>query len=230
MKQAVGEGRVMSTMTETTDQSTNTTPPAVVASAVKLRRRPLLMVVAAALIVAGGGLGALLWSSATTNAEVVIVRASVERGEVIAAEDLATVRVTLDPALQTVPGSGLPDLVGKRAAADLAVGTLLAPSQVTDMVVPATGESMVGIAVAPGLLPSEPLRPGDAVRLVQTPGAGGEVTGKAAPFTIDATVVSVTQGDAQTIVNVVLPSTKAPDLAARAATGKIAVVLDSRVR
>ena len=37
MKQAVGEGRVMSTMTETTDQSTNTTPPAVVASAVKLR-------------------------------------------------------------------------------------------------------------------------------------------------------------------------------------------------
>lgn len=99
----------MSTMTETTDQSTNTTPPAVVAGAVKLRRRPLLMVVAAALIVAGGGLGALLWSSATTNAEVVIVRASVERGEVIAAEDLATVRVTLDPALQTVPGWSVPE-------------------------------------------------------------------------------------------------------------------------
>ena len=43
-------------------------------------------------------------------------------------------------------------------------------------------------------------------------------------------VVSVTSGDSQTIVNVVLPSSKAADLAARAATGKIAVVLDSRVR
>lgn len=220
----------MGVVTETKDGPAAAGSPAVVAGAVKLQRRPLMLVVAAALVVAGAALGVLLWSSATTSTEVLMVRANVERGRVITAADLSTARVALDPALQTVPSGELASMVGRRAASDLTAGTLLAPGQVTDAVVPTTGESMVGIAVSPGLLPSEPLRPGDVVRLVQTPGDGGEVTGKAAPFTIDATVVSVTQGDAQTIVNVVLPSTKAPDLAARAATGKIAVVLDSRVR
>ncbi len=200
-----------------------------VAPGPRLRRRPLLVVVAVAMVVAGAALGVLLWSSATSSAEVVMVRADVARGAVITAADLGTVRVTVDPALQTVPASERERFVGQRAAADLTKGTLLSPGQVTDQVVPASGESMVGIAVASGMLPSEPLRPGDAVRVVQTPGPGGEVDKKTPPE-IDATVVSVTTTETTTVVNVVVPSSDAAELAARAATGKVAIVLDSRVR
>lgn len=205
--------------------------PVVAASGVpRLRRRPLLVVLAVALVAAGAALGVLLWSSATTSAEVVMVRSNVQRGQLITVTDLATVRVAVDPALRTVPAADLKRFVGKRAGSDLTAGTLLSPAQVADRVVPGTGDSLVGIAVGPGMLPSEPLRPGDAVRLVQTPGNGGQLSGTAAPVAIDATVVSVTVGESMTVVNVVVPSGRAAELAARAATGKVAVVLDSRVR
>jgi hypothetical protein len=90
--------------------------------------------------------------------------------------------------------------------------------------------SVVGIALAAGMMPAEPLNPGDAVRLVQTPGQQGEVSGS--PVTVMATVVEVQAAKTAdlTIVDVLVPSDVAADLAARAATGKVALVLDSRER
>ena len=72
---------------------------------------------------------------------------------------------------------------------------------------------------------------GDIVRLVQTPGPQGEVSGKKpSPVTITATVVRVTPGETQTVVDVLVSQDRAAELAARAATGKVALVLDSRER
>ena len=51
-------------------------------------------------------------------------------------------------------------LVGQRAASDVAAGTLLSPTEVTDELVPATGESVVGVALSTGQLPAELNRPG----------------------------------------------------------------------
>ncbi len=201
------------------------TTPAV--GAPRLRRRPLLVVIAAALVAAGALLGVLLWLGGA-GAEVVVVRAGVDRGAVITAQDLGTARVSVDPSLRTVPAAQLQSLVGKRASSDLVAGALLTPDQVADAVIPAAGQSVVGVPVAAGLMPATPLRAGDVVRLVQTPGQGGEVTGT--PVAIAATVVAVTPGDTQTVVDVVVESGQAADLAARAATGKVAVVLDSRAR
>ena len=194
----------------------------------KLQRRPLMVVVAVALVCAGAVLGLWLWMSASTATEVVAVRTSVQRGHLIALEDLTTVRVTLDPQLRTVAAAELESLVGSRAATDLAPGTLVSPAQVSDAVVPGLGQSVVGIPVAPGLMPAEPLVAGDTVRLVHTPGLAGQVT--AAPVTVTATVLSVTPGDTHTVVDVLVTSDQAADLAARAATGDLAVVLDSRER
>lgn len=194
----------------------------------KLQRRPLMVVVAVALVCAGAVLGLWLWMSASTATEVVAVRTSVQRGHLVALEDLTTVRVTLDPQLRTVPAAELESLVGKRAATDLAPGTLVTPDQVSDAVVPGLGQSVVGIPVAPGLMPAEPLVAGDTVRLVHTPGLAGQVT--AALVTVTATVLSVTPGDTHTVVDVLVTSDQAADLAARAATGDLAVVLDSRER
>jgi hypothetical protein len=187
-----------------------------------------MVVVAVALVCAGAVLGLWLWMSASTVTEVVAVRTSVQRGHLVALEDLTTVRVTLDPQLRTVPAAELESLVGKRAATDLAPGTLVTPDQVSDAVVPGLGQSVVGIPVAPGLMPAEPLVAGDTVRLVHTPGLAGQVT--AAPVTVTATVLSVTPGDTHTVVDVLVTSDQAADLAARAATGDLAVVLDSRER
>lgn len=194
----------------------------------RLQRRPLMVVIGVALVAAGGVLGLWLWASASTASEVVAVRADLQRGQLISVEALTTVRITLDPQLRTVPGAELETLVGKRAVTDLAAGTLLSPGQVSDQVVPQLGESVVGIPVAPGLMPAEPLLAGDTVRLVHTPGQAGEVT--AAPVTVTARVLTVTAGDTHTVVDVVVSSDQAAELAARAATGDLAVVLDSRER
>ena len=196
----------------------------------KLRRRPLMALAWASLVLFGAGLGVVVWMGSTTSSEVVAVRAGVDRGELITAEDLMVVRVSVDPAVQVVPSSQLQSLVGQRAASDLSAGTLLSPAQVQPDVLPRTGESVVGLALAVGQLPAEPLRAGDRVRLVQTPAEQAEVT--TTPVTIDAAVQSVTNSaDGQlVVVDVVVPSAKAAEVAARAATGRVAVVLDSRER
>lgn len=199
------------------------------ASSPRLRRRPLLVVLAVALVAMGAMAGVWLWSAASTSVEVVVVRADVQRGAMIPASALGRVRVSVDPSVRTVPGDQMASMVGRSAAVDLSAGALLTPDQVTNVVQPADGMSMVGIPVAPGLMPAEPLRAGDTVRLVQTPGPQGEVSSKA-PVTITASVVRVTPGETQTVVDVLVSQDRAAELASRAATGKVAVVLDSRER
>lgn len=197
----------------------------------KLRRRPLMVLVSVTLMLLGAVLGLVVWWTATNSVEVVAIRSAVDRGEVIATEDLMLVRVSVDPAVQVVPSSQLGSLVGKRAASDLSVGSLLSPTEVSDAVVPSTGESIVGIALGVGQLPAEPLRPGDRVRLIQTPTAQGEVS--TSQVAIDAVVQGVTgpAADGQTVVvDLVVPAPRAPEVAARAGAGRVALVLDSRER
>ena len=196
----------------------------------KLRRRPVGVVMSVATVVLGALLGWWAWSATSTTTEVVAVRTLVHRGEVIQRDDLMVVRLGLDPAVATVRAARLGDLVGQRAALDLAPGGVLAPDDVAATVLPPRGMTVVGVGLSAGMLPAEPLSPGDAVRVVQTPGDQGDVD--AAPVTISASVVGVHPSETtdQTIVDVLVPSGVAADLAARAASGRVAVVLDSRER
>lgn len=202
-----------------------TTPPP------QLRRRPLVIVAAVAAICLGALLSVWLWTSSSTAVEVLAVRDTVYRGEVLQADDLVTVRVNLDPAIRAVPASSLAEVAGKVAGLDVAAGSLLTEEAVQPAVVPGAGFSVVGVSLAPGLLPAIPLQVGDQVRVVQTPGVQGEPS-KKAPLTITASVTAVTPSpDGQvTVVDLLLPSGRAADLAALAATGKVALVLDSRQR
>lgn len=196
----------------------------------KLRRRPMALIVSVATVVLGALIGMWVWSAAGNSTEVLAVRTLVQRGEVITGDDLMVVRVGLDPAIQTVSAAQANEVAGQRAALDLAPGGLLTPADIAPVVVPGRGTSVVGIGLASGMLPAETLAPGDDVRVVQTPGQQGTIEGT--PVTIAATVVGVhpdEMGD-QTIVDVLVPSEVAADLAARAATQKVALVLDSRER
>ena len=208
-------------------------PPgaAEVAPAPKLRRRPILVVASVAAVCLGALLGVWAWTATSNTHEVVAVRATIVRGETIDQADLMTVQVGVDPGLRTVAGSSLPDLVGQRAAMDMAAGSLVTAESVTRSVIPPAGKSVVGVALPPSLMPGEPLQSGDHVRIVATPGAQGEAT-DGPPVEVTATVVGLHPGAEQdkTVVSVLVPKDEAGELAARAATGRVALVLDSRER
>lgn len=196
-----------------------------------LRRRPVLIIGSVAAIMLSALLAVWVWTSSTTSVEVLAARSTIQRGQVVQAADLVTVRVNLDPVMQSIPASQMTDVVGKVAALDVAAGSLLTETAVAPVVTPGRGMAVVGIALEPGLLPATPLQTGDRVRIVQTPGAQGEPLSKD-PWSLDAVVVSVTPtSDGQmTVVDVSVSTGDAARLAALTATGKVALVLDSRER
>jgi len=198
-----------------------------VAAPPKLRRRPAVVVLSVLATCLGGLIAGWAYVSSSTAQEVVAVRSTVHRGEVVTAADVMTVRVGVDPALHVVPAARLGSVVGLRAVVDLPAGGLLTAGSVSVAVVPPAGMSVVGVGLSPSLLPGEQLRPGDPVRLIGTPAQGGEVTGPQP--VIGGTVVSIRPDadNGQTLVSVQVPARVAAELAARAATGRLALVLDS---
>lgn len=197
----------------------------------RMQRRPVVVALSLALVVLGALISVWAYSSLGNAQEVVAVRADVARGEVITAEALQVVRVGVDPALAVVAADDLDSVVGQRASVDLRAGQLVVPSAVTAEVVPHTGYSLVGLSLGEGQLPADNLQVGDVVRVVSTPGQQGEV-GEMDLQVFDGAVVSVSPADASGNVGLVVEvsADQAPELAARAATGKVAVVLDSRER
>lgn len=196
----------------------------------KLQRRPFLWVVGLAALLMGAAASAWIYQSSSDTREVLAVRSTVERGQVITKADLMSVRISVDPALDPLSTSEAADVVGKRAALDLVAGGVVTADQVTDATIPAEGQSVVGLKLTSAMLPAEQVRVGDQVRIVTTSGTttGAETT-TATPSTVDAEVVGIaadaTSGD--TILNVQVPHDDAPVVADRAASGRVAVVLDS---
>lgn len=197
----------------------------------RTRRRSGVLAAGVALVVVGALGAAYLTQVVGDTAPVVAVARDVQPGEVIERTDLTIADISTDPALNPVPASRLDELVGQRAAIALTTGSLLTDAAVTEQVLPAAGQSLVGVALQSAQLPAEPLQPGDRVRIVDTPASQAEPPA-ATPQTIPAVVVSAAAPDDSglRIVNVTVPSGQAADLAARVATGRIALILDSRER
>ena len=197
----------------------------------KLRRRPALVAVAAAMVCLGAALAAWAWTATTNTTEVLAAREGIARGQVIDADDLARVQIGTDPALDPMPASAFDTVVGKRASLDIAEGGFVTRSALATTVVPAEGSSVVGVAVTPAQAPSEPLQVGDRVRVVVTPPAG-DAPPSGTPAASDAEVVGTRYSEetGQLVVDVQVAAGDATLLAARAATGNVAIVLDSRER
>jgi hypothetical protein len=138
-----------------------------------LRRRPVLVVASVAAICLGALVAVCAYTSLSTASEVVAMRSTVQRGELISREDLIAVRVGVDPALNPIPADQLDSIAGQRAAMDLAAGGLVTKDSVTPTVIPARDMSVVGVALPASLMPGEPLQAGDEVRVVATPGQQG---------------------------------------------------------
>lgn len=197
----------------------------------KLRRRPALVAAAIGAICIGALLAGWAWTATTNTQDVLVARHSIERGAVIEADDLARVRLSADPALKPVAAAQFDQVVGQRAAMDIAEGGMLTPGSFTAEVVPGEGQSVVGVALTPAQAPGLGLQYGDKVRVVVTPAQGEELPA-GTPLTNDASVVGVHTSDetGQTVIDLLVPKADATVLATRIATGNIALVLDSRER
>jgi len=195
----------------------------------RARRRPALIALGLALVALSVLASVYLTTSLGQTYQVLAVTKEVTRGATIAADDLAAVDLPTGPTLlKPVRADQLDQIEGKIAATNLSPGQLLTEASAVDELGPPTGQSIVGVALAPSQMPTTKLRLGDKVRVVETPANGGEPPTEA-PFAIAATVIGVQPsplGD-QMVVDVQVTSNNAAGLAARAATGRVAIVIDA---
>ena len=101
-------------------------------------------------------------------------------------------------------------------------------SAVTTDPVPTAGQAVVGILLPAGQAPTVDLRPGARVRIVATPRAQEDAPTSLAAGTAAVLVsTSIDELSGNTIANVAVPAPQAASLAALAATGRAALVLDA---
>lgn len=213
----------------------------------RTQRRPLLVIVSVLLILLGAAGGALAWMSIGTAEDAVVARVPIERGQLLAADDFVVVQVNPDPQLQMISPDAIASLVGKRASHDVAAGGLVSESVVAQEMLPPTGETVVGLSLAPGFYPALELMVGDHVRVILVEpiyacavgAAAADTTAEpastdcvAGQFTVPGEVVSVSKDPAssQLFLAVQMDQDPAATAAAAAAMGKAAVVLDTRER
>ena len=203
------------------------TPPVV--PVLRGRRRPALMALGASLTALGVLLGVWLVNSSGDRQSVLAVRQQVAYGSVITADDLTTVQLSTGSGIDAISASRLDEIVGQVATTTLTQGSLLVSSSFMATAPPGEGQVLVALAVPTTRLPAGPLQAGDRVLVVDTPAAGADPP-SLPPNTIPATVVRIGETDANgiTIVDVTVATNAGPALAARSATGRIALVLQPR--
>lgn len=121
-----------------------------------------------------------VFTSSTERASVLAMARPVERGQIVAAEDLVVVEVGSDDALATMTRSRSGEVVGRRALVDLTPGVLLSPSLLAGPGGLTAGDGVVGLDLTAGAVPSLRLEPGSTVAVILTPAVGdvnAEVTG-----------------------------------------------------
>ena len=203
------------------------TPP--MPGGLRARRRPALLALGVSLAVVGVLLDVALVNSAGDRQAVVAVRHDVPYGAVLTAADLTTVELSHGQGIDVIPAARLDQYVGQVAATNLTAGSLLVASEVTTTAPPGPGQVLVALAIPQSRLPAGSLEAGDRVLVVDTPAAGADAP-DLPPRTIPATVVRLGPTDANgvTVIDVTVASEAGPALAARSATGRIALVLQPR--
>ncbi|WP_438490760.1 SAF domain-containing protein [Streptomyces sp. S186] len=173
----------------------------------------------------------MLVRSAGDRVNVLAIARDVPVGQEITAEDLTTAALPADPALKPVPANQKASVVGRRATAALHAGELLTDGQLHGGSGLAAGQELVAVEVQRGAAPVDALASGDKVKIVTTPGKDEAVTKNTAPpEEVQAKVVKVGAPNASgaVVVQVAVASTDGSVLAARAATGRVAIVLASK--
>lgn len=183
-------------------------------------------------------LGAVLWHlSAVDRSPALAVVGTVERGDLISADDLRVIYVSSDDAVARMTESQITEVVGRVALVDLAPGTLVTRSVVADRPTLEQGEGIVGLSLEPGGYPDLGLAPGDRVNVVRSGDAAVPASEAVADADDDSestsgnviaresTVVSVEEltGDRR-LVSILTSEADAEAVAAAAGTGSLRLV------
>jgi type IV secretory pathway VirJ component len=137
------------------------------------RQRRWSLALLAVLVTLGSALAfVVLWMNAGEREPVLALARDVPAGQVFQAEDLTTVRVSLDPGVRAVASSARDQVIGQPASVDMLAGTLLVPDAVGDTQGLENDKETVAIAIDQTLVPAG-LERGDHVRIVRMPGATG---------------------------------------------------------
>lgn len=199
---------------------------------IRTRPRWALRALGATLILSAIAGSLLVLHTLRATTDVLVLAHDVAQGNPLTRADLTVATINSDAGVQAVPKNKLASVLGLAASRPLDAGDLLNSKMLTTAVVPGADQTLVGITVGIGKLPAAPLRPGDLVRLVDTP-RDQDNSPVQAPITSNAQVVSMRPGPPNTqatTVDVIVPHAEANWVAARAATARLAIVLDSRVR
>ena len=200
-----------------------TTPPP------KPRRRAWQVATAIALGAAGMIGGMLVWTSTSSMTSVLVAKETMHRGDVITNASFTLARTYDDAALDAVTTAELGDLLGERLALDIAAGSIVTHDAVAGFEPTQPGRLLVGVRLDSAHAPGSPLLVGDEVLVVVTPPEGG-ATGEGVPPSAHAEVASVVVDPefGGTILDLLVTEADGPMVAANAAAGNVAVLLEPR--
>jgi SAF domain len=189
---------------------------------------------AVALIVGCGALGYYFYTTAGAKVPVVMAKRDIPVGHTITRDDLTTVAVA--GGVTAVAAANLPTLLGQHAAVEILLNTLVQRAMVTQDSGLAVNQGLVGVAAAPGQIPSAGLVPGDKVEVLQLPtkNAGPSSSpGSPATAAVAAVLVPVAMvydvranpsASGGTLLTLVVPTASAFGVAQASNNGLIALV------
>lgn len=191
------------------------------------RMRPAMIGLGIALIILGGLATAWQVNALTTTTSVLTVTSDINRGDTVDPSDLGSIQVSGGQDVDAFVVEQQDEVVGQTALVDLPAGTLLTSANLGNELAVPDGSSLVGVSLTQAQLPSWDLSSGDAVRVIETPVSQGDPP-QETPESFEATVFTTSHNEetAVWVVDLIVPSDQAADIAARAASGRVAIVLD----
>lgn len=213
--------------TKVAEEGTSGPRPAATGQTPKSRRRWWVLAIGVVVIVI---CSLLIWNgfkNASQSVTVFVTKTAIERGQQVSQGDLTTMEITGGQSTDAIPANNPKAAIGKVAAVDLPEGSLVTRTNVLSTLPVPDGKTIVGVALTRAQAPSYTLVSGDKVRIVDTPVAQGEPPANP-PKTFNATVFTTRFDDKNnvTIVDLIVPTQDAAEIAAHAATQRIALLLD----
>jgi len=193
--------------------------------------------IALAVAMAGAGVvvSAAIYQRANHQVAVIMVTQPVTVGAVITPADLSTTGVTVASGIHVIPASQINQVSGEIAAVALQPSTLLAPSELTTIQSPVSGQELIVVPTKPYALPASGLQPGDQVLIVATPGQQGQASSPAAAAPLGAPVPGVVEGvssvpdaDGFDVVDLLVSDASAVAAASQVSTGQFALIVTKR--
>ena len=199
------------------------TPPA----RARWHARAPWLVLAVILVALGMLIAVVVLTQLTRRVPAVALANAVERGDQLTRADLRVLQVAVDGEVPLIDPANLDTVLGRTVTTALPAGALLSPDVLSRTDLVPAGSDVVGMALEPGSLPVDDLRPGDTVGVF----AAGEE--REANWITNAevhTVGALAEGTAAQFVAVIVPTETVTAVTAAAARDEARLVLKGSSR